>query len=267
MSLAAQETLLSMETPRGPRPWGPLARAAWIQAVRRSEIHVLLILLGLYGLAALILRLIGIESAQTARFIAGLGLQLGSCLAMLLVIILIGRQVPTEIDQRTIYPMLAKPVSRMQLLLGKALPIWLAGVAALGLFVGVTLLITPRLPIQHPVVLAEALVLRAGGLAMAGALAMWLSLRLPMAVAMLATAAAAFFGGMAGNFAAQAGGRLGALAARFIPDFSLLDQFQRYVDGGRPLSLAEIAGLLLYAALWTFLFSVLAGTTFRRMAL
>ncbi|MBI1785320.1 hypothetical protein HYR69_09270, partial [Candidatus Sumerlaeota bacterium] len=54
---------------------------------------------------------------------------------------------------------------------------------------------------------------------------------------------------------------------RFIPDFSLLDQFQRYVDGGPALGALAFAGCLLYGLLWFALFARLTLVIFRRRGL
>src|SRR5690242_2419139 len=63
-----------------------LIRQVWLQALRCKEVYVVLILMGLYMLGALVLRVVGIETPQAARFVSGLGLQTGALLASLLVI-------------------------------------------------------------------------------------------------------------------------------------------------------------------------------------
>ena len=65
---------------------------------------------------------------------------------------------------------------------------------------------------------------------------------------------------------ASAGAAL-RLAAGLIPDFSLLDHFGRYVNGGGALGATPIIQMALYGALWTAIFGVLAAARFRRMAL
>lgn len=249
------------------RPLPHLVRQVWLQAVRRNEIYVIAILLGLYAVGALVMRLIGIGSAQTARFIADLGLQLGSMLASLLVILMGSRQLAMELELRTIHPVLAKPVTRTQVLLGKALPTWLTGVAAMALFAVATLAVTPRLPYQRAAVMAQAFLLKSGSLAMLTALVFWLSLRLPLAVAALVAGLVYFLGASAAAMLAQAAGVWAGPLAGCVPDFALLHQFDRYVDGGAPLSVGALSGFLAYAALWTAVFAALAARRFTRMRL
>lgn len=268
---AAQDTAQPLAPAPSPRlhPLPHLVRAVWLRALRRRELHVLLILMGLYILGALVMRVIGIDTPQTARFIRGLGLQLAGLLSAILVIVLAGRQVPEELELRTIYPVLARPVTRAQYLLGKAAPTFAAGLAALLLFVVFTLAVTPSLPYQHLAVLAQALALKAAALAMLTALALWLSLRLPSAVAMLAAGAVYFVGAPVANILAEAAGA--GLAARWltglIPNFPLLGHLQRFVDGGPVLGPAAFAGLVAYAALFTAIFAALALRRFNRMPL
>lgn len=249
------------------RPIPHLIRAVWIESLRRNEMWVLALMLGLYVIAALVLRIVGIESAQTARFIRGLGFDLGGLLASLLVIVTAARQLPTEIELRTIYPVLAKPVRREALLWGKALPTWALGVAALIVFSIATIALTPTLPQQSIAVLAAAILLKTLGLAMLTAMTMMVSLWIPPAVTMLICGVVAFGGQFAANLVAQACGHSpwGGCLASLWPDLSLLDQCQRFVDGGPMPAFGVLAGLIAYGALWTFVFAAAAFGRFRRM--
>jgi hypothetical protein len=133
----------------------------------------------------------------------------------------------------------------------------------------VTLALTPRLPYQHAAVLAQAFLLAAGALAMLTALVFWLALCLPPGVPLLVAGAVYFAGGSAANMAVQLAGGAAwtrTLAAA-IPDFGMLNQFDRYVSGGAALGAGAFAGFMLYAALWTALFGALALRRFKRMAL
>lgn len=243
-----------------------LTLAAWRQAARQNEIYVLLLLLGLYAAGALVLRIVGIESVNSARFVRGLGLQLGSALSAGLAIISAARALPPELEQRTIYPVLAKPLSRGALLLGKGLPAWLISCAAMLLFTLATLLISPGLSYQQPAVLGQALALKACSLAMVTALGLALSLWLPLAVNLLVTAGLVFGGGTLANVLAQAPRPLSWLGL-LLPDFSLLGHFMRYTDGGGALGGGLLAGLAVYAAAWCGLLAALAWRRFNRMAL
>jgi ABC-type transport system involved in multi-copper enzyme maturation permease subunit len=248
-------------------PLRHLLKGFWIQSRRRNEIYVVAILLGLYLIGALILRLVGIESPQAARFVAGLGLELGAMLSAALVIVLGARQIPGEVEMRTIYPVLAKPVTRNQLMAGKALPVWGLAVIAMGLFTFVTLAVTPRLGDQRALALAQAFLLEGVALAMLTALVFWIALWMPAGVAMLAAGALVFLGPIAINALNGLFGPQASALTHFIPEFRLLEQFGRYIDGGAPLPLAVFVGLIAYGALWTIIFGLLAARRFRRLTL
>jgi len=258
----------TLDSPLSVPRWHPLrhmVRGVWRQSLRRNEITVVLILLALYLIGAIVLRVVGIDSDQTARFVTGLGLELGSWISALLVIVIGTRQIPVELEQGTLYPVLAKPVTRGQVLMGKAIPTWMLGATSMGLFLLVTLAVTPHLAYQQYSVLAQAVLCKALSLALLTALTICLSLWLPSSLAMLLGGAVCFLGSMALNAVASipAGAWLGGL----IPDFKLLEQFLRYVDGGAPLGLSPQLRLLAYAVLWTATLWGLANLRFRRKSL
>ena len=252
-----------------PSPLPFLMKAVWLQAIRRSEIFVLAILLGLYLLGALIIRIVGMESVQAVRFVGGIGFQLGALLSALLAILLGARQIPQDLELRTIYPILAKPVTRGQVIAGKALSTWLASVVAMGLFALVTLAVVPHIAFQNPLALAQALVLRVAALGVVTILVICVSLWMGTILAAL-TAGGIYFGaGYLGNFVIQSahGARWAHYASGLLPDFTLLDQLQRYVDGGAPLAAGTFIGLLAMAGVWAWLLSWAALARFRAMAL
>jgi ABC-type transport system involved in multi-copper enzyme maturation permease subunit len=241
-------------------------RGVWLQALRRNEVYVVVILLALYLLGALLLRIVGIDSAQAARFAAGLGLELGSMLGSLLVIVTGARQIPVEIEQRTIYPVLARPVTRAQVLLGKGLPTWLLGLTAVLLFLLVTLAVTPHLPDQQFPALLTALLCKGLGLALLTAMVFWLALWMPSSLTMLTAGAAVFLGSIPINWLAGLP-HGGVCVAGLLPDFKLLEQFGRFVDGGAPMPPDLLVRLLVYGGLWTAIFCGLATARFRRQPL
>lgn len=70
------------------------------------------------------------------------------CLLLIWVFLLViaitssARQIPSEIESATIFPLLAKPVTRSEVLLGKALGCWLATGIALGVFYAIFAILT-----------------------------------------------------------------------------------------------------------------------------
>ncbi len=99
---------------------------------RRKDFYVLFIL------TALITLLFGSVSFfhddRIVRYLKEICLVLIWFSALVMVITTAARQIPFERENRTIFPLLAKPISRWQVLLGKFLGCWLASGVALLVF-------------------------------------------------------------------------------------------------------------------------------------
>lgn len=114
-------------------------RASWliaysvlIEAVRRREIYAIVLISTLIIGAVMTVRFFGLEGLT--KFYGEVALKVMGVASALTVIVLASRQLPREFENRTIYPLLAKPVSRMTFLAGKLLGVLLAGAFCLGLF-------------------------------------------------------------------------------------------------------------------------------------
>lgn len=100
------------------RAIGVIARSVALEAIRRKEIHLLavacLVLIGFtlsldfFGLGGLV------------KFYREIALRLMGTFTAIAVILLAVRQLPREFEQRTIYPLLARPLPRGVFILGKA---------------------------------------------------------------------------------------------------------------------------------------------------
>jgi ABC-type transport system involved in multi-copper enzyme maturation permease subunit len=107
---------------------------------RRKDFYVLLVLTGLITLAA--------GSANFFNDNKIVGYLKDVCLLLIWIsalVIAIGtaaRQIPAEREQRTIFPLLAKPVTRWQVILGKFTGCWLACGLALVVFYAFFVLVT-----------------------------------------------------------------------------------------------------------------------------
>lgn len=112
-----------------------IAMSVLLEAVRRKDIYVLVaICLLLIGLTASI-DLFGAEYAT--KFYREIALQMMGTFTAIAVVLLAVRQLPREFSLRTIYPLLARPVSRTTFILGKALGIGLAALFCYALFMSI----------------------------------------------------------------------------------------------------------------------------------
>lgn len=99
---------------------------------RRKDFYVLFVL------TALITLLMGSVSffndSKIARYLKDICLLLIWVSALVIAVVTTARQIPAERENRTIFPLLAKPVTRAHVVLGKFLGCWLACGLALLLF-------------------------------------------------------------------------------------------------------------------------------------
>ncbi|MHB8893813.1 MAG: ABC transporter permease [Candidatus Geothermincolia bacterium] len=121
-------------------------------AARKKVFYVVF----LFGIAVLALAplLPNFDLGARAAFLRDISLSLTSLFAVVLAVILSVGQVPGEVDKRTVYNILSKPVSRAQYLLGKYLGILVS--LAMIMFVmsiEILILLAARVSVFSPVIL------------------------------------------------------------------------------------------------------------------
>ncbi len=109
-----------------------IAKSVLLEAVRRKDVYVLVLLCcGLIGLTMTV-DFFNVEGLT--KFYREIALKLMDFSTAVAVILLATRQLPREFEQRTIYPLLARPIGRFTFLLGKLAGVCAAGAFCLGLF-------------------------------------------------------------------------------------------------------------------------------------
>jgi ABC-type transport system involved in multi-copper enzyme maturation permease subunit len=99
---------------------------------RRKDFYVLFILTALITLALGSVNFFGEDG--TVRYLKEICLALIWVSSLVIAVTTTARQIPAERENRTLFPLLAKPVTRSQLLLGKFLGCWLASGLSLLVF-------------------------------------------------------------------------------------------------------------------------------------
>ncbi|CAN5492603.1 ABC transporter permease subunit [soil metagenome] len=102
-----------------------IARTVLIEAVRRREVYAIVLISILLIGAVATTRFFGLEGI--GKFYREVALQIMTIATNLTVIAIGARQLPREFENRTIYPLLAKPVSRFSFMFGKLLGVMAAG--------------------------------------------------------------------------------------------------------------------------------------------
>jgi ABC-type transport system involved in multi-copper enzyme maturation permease subunit len=154
-----------------------VAKTIAIEAVRRKEIYAIvfvsLVLIG--GLR--MVKFFDVEGL--GKFYREISLKVMNVATALTVILLAARQLPREFKNRTLYPLLAKPITRSNFLLGKFLGVMFAAAFCYALFMILFLLgsFTIKMPINNELFL-QFLYLQFWNFAVLGGLAFLLSLLL-----------------------------------------------------------------------------------------
>lgn len=252
----------------------PLASVVLRELWRRKDFYVLFVL------TALLCLLMGgagfVQGGKLVRSVREVCLLLVWICSLLIAITAAARQLPQERESRTLFPLLAKPVTRGQVLLGKFLGCWLAAGAALAvfyLFFGI--LVAAREHQLNLVNFGSAFLLHWLMLAIVVAMTLLGSL-LTSAVAANATACflltsgILLFGRSAGKALFALGGPLASLAsiAWFaVPRFDLFDAREWVTHDLPPLPPGQILLSAVYAAAMSALFLLLARAVFQRREL
>lgn len=252
--------------------WGALAWASILESVRRKDLYVALILGGLMIAAASTLGTFGVEGLEL--FLKDVALNVVGLLSTLLAVLFASRQITEEVQRRTVYPLLARPVGRGDLILGKWLGAFALSAAALLGFAVLAWALLAAYKIPLGAIFVQYVLLRLFSLGVVCALTLCLSLVMTsgatVTVALLLTLGSPMFSGAAKLLYPTAGsaGRVAWEGFNYlVPHFDLFDLSKRTSYGWQPIPGAVVGTLLVYAGLFTALFLVLGTLRFRRQAL
>lgn len=229
-----------------------IAHVVWLEVLRRKDIYVLFILLLAVLVLLMSLNIFGLGAVT--GYVKETGLLLGWVFSWIVSVSYASRLLPEEESKGTIFPLLARPVTRVQLVAGKWLGCWSVVCAATAVFylalVGIVLL---RGSGFCPTTLLQALCLHLWFLGVITALGIAFSTRLSFdaAAAMTFTVslAAFFILPRAPSLMLSAKGfqQTGLLVLYYaMPHLELFDMRMRLVHGRGPISLAVFIEILAY---------------------
>ena len=237
------------------RSAGLIARGVWIESLRQKDILALGVLMGLYFVSVFVIKLVGIDNPATGSFLYNLGLTLTSYVAHAMALLSAGRQIPDEIENRTIYPILAKPISRSSFLAGK----WFAAasfgwVSALSLLL-LVYIFTPLMEPYSPLLGIQALTLMCFSLGALSAWAILLSMLAPKPVVYLLLGGWFVVGDkilsiLQSSLEVSWIKELLLWAFEYMPNFSKWNLWTRYTDGLASLSVMDFGTAVLQALLF-----------------
>jgi ABC-type transport system involved in multi-copper enzyme maturation permease subunit len=252
--------------------WGALAHASILEAIRRKDIYVALILSAIMMLAAATIGTFGVNGLE--MFLKDVALTVISLLSLVLAVLFAARQIPEEVSRRTVYPLLARPIGRGDLLFGKFLGAFTLSVIALLLFAAIGAGALAWYGLSLGAIFWQFLLLRIFALGLICAMTMALSLVMtPGATVtmslLLAAGSATFSNAVLLLYGASGTGQQQLLKASYyiFPHLDLFDLKGKVSYGWKPIGGQWITLLFVYAALYVALFLSLGLWRFRRQAL
>ena len=246
-----------------------LAWLVWLEMIRRKDIYVLFILLAAFLAALMALNLFGL--GQVVSYLKEIGLLLAWVCAWILAVSVSTRQLPQEERQGTIFPLLAKPVSRAEVLLGKWLGAWsVVGAATLVFYALLALVVALRGGTFGGLVLAQAWLLHLGLLGIITALGIAFSTRLNADAASVLTYVVTLAAWLVLPrvpdlvLTARSAVQTGLMVIYYaLPHLELFDLRRRLVYGWPPAPGAAVLWILVYGLLMTAVFLTLGWLAYR----
>ncbi len=247
-----------------------IAWAVWLEMIRRKDLYVLLILLLALLFVLMAMNIFGLGAV--VRYVADVGLLFAWVFSVVLSVSMAARHLPQEESKGTIYPLLAKPITRIELILGKWLGTWTAPAAATVLFyVVIFSMVILRGGTFDRGCMLQALLLHLTALSCVSAIALALSTRMTYGAA---AAMAYLFIGAAFMITprvpelvvGEKGFALNALLALYygFPHLELFDLRQRVVHDWGPAPWGVVLQVFVYGVIWTAVLLLLAWLSYRR---
>ena len=246
--------------------------ATLLEAIRRKDIYVMLILSGIIITVSGIFNAFG--APELKKFMVDVSLTIINIFTVIIAVLIGARQLPYELENRTLYPMLAKPVGRFQFLFGKFIGMLEMSSVALAMFFVVACIsfILFGVPLQK--VFFQYIYLRWLSLFVICSMTLCLSLLLTHAatvtISLLICVGAAMFSRtliiVHDSLSLWQQRMLTALYWVF-PHLDLFDISKRVIHGWLPVPAWALACMTLYAGIYTAIFLVIAHVRFRRQPL
>ena len=241
---------------------------------RRKDFYVLFVITALITIAAGSVQFF--HDPNIVRYIKDLCLFLIWISALLITIGMTARQIPAERESRTIFPLLAKPVTRGQVLLGKFFGCWLAsGIALVFFYVFFTIVTGSREHNWPLLTYFQALLLQWVMLGVVTAMVLLGSIvfSAPSAnatICFIVVAGILFMGRHLNTVALHNSEPVRGIIYTIyflIPHLELFDVRERLVGGWGLVSWLDCGLATLYGAAYAGLFLLLAWLSFRRKSL
>lgn len=249
-----------------------VARVTILESIRRKDPYVVLILGLAMFLGAAIFSRFGVEGLE--KFVKDVGLTVTGIFSIIVCVIAAARQMPHEIENRTLYPLLAKPIGRTGFYLGK-----FVGIGIMSSAVVLTFFILLRailLGFKIPVggIFYQAFYLRVVSMWFIAAGVLCLSLFLThganVTISLMGCVCMQLFAHSILYIHEELTGlglRLAEAMYWLAPHLELFDLSKKVIHGWPVIPASVLVGLTLYGAIYTGLFLTVGCLRLRRMPL
>ncbi len=254
---------------------GLIAKSILLEAIRRKEVYVVVFVACL--IIGTVMTMDFFQIQGITKFYREVALKVMSLSTGLMVVLLSARQLPREFKNRTIYPLLAKPISRNTFLLGKLVGAMAAAAFCFALFMAVYLTGSWYLGGDVPWALFfQYVYLQMLMMAVLSTLSFLLSMTLTLSAATTIVVLLFILSATitsATTFVYYTLDQLGQWVIAFltylIPQFTLFDLSAKAVHAQQwePLSLKVMMALTLYAGIYCLVFFVGSALLFKKKAL
>jgi len=241
---------------------GVIQRMIWIRLFRGRAIPICAVVVLLYVIMARWTVSQNPDSEAQSRFLLNLGLTLAVILPRIVTLILSTTHLPAELESRTLYPLLARPVPRSRFLWELWSAVTLAGTAMMLVCSGIAMVVTPSVAGPEGATLLQHLILQAAVLGTVTAIGMALSLLMPQAMALALGLTLTFLGGLI----ATAWGPV-SWWPHLLPQVDLCNLATRYTTGMSPMPTLQYGSLWLHCVIWALLSLWICRHRFLRRAL
>ena len=249
-----------------------LARGVLLETVRRKDLWVVAILGFLIMLAAGTLGVFGMRGLEA--FAKDLGVNVLGAFSTVIGVLVSSRLMPEEIKQRTLYPLLARPITRFDLLVGKLIGAVAATWLAFLILAATTALGLAVFHAGLEPIMVQYLFLKMVGLAVLCAVTLSMSLVMTPSAAATLSFILAFGSGMMGRALVMASGpatpsikMLYQAMYAMLPQYGLFDIGGRVANSGWSMAPAWVCvALIAYGSLYSSGVLVLGWLKFRARA-
>lgn len=250
-----------------------VAKNTLIESLRRRDIYVLAVISFVLICASCFLSFWGESGLQ--RFLTDISMTVIGACSTIIAIVVTARQVPSEIEARTLYPLLAKPLSRTGYLVGKFLGCWAISVFSM-LFFSLAFLFALVVIVRGSLglIFFQALFARALMLGMVVSLTLFLSTFLTHSANVTVMLLGCFSVRLVSNTILLFVNRVEPFTAVImkafyfvIPHLELFDMSKKVVHVWQPVATWVMLGLTAYAAVYIVLPLLFAVLIFSRKPL